>query len=90
MGENHEQFITDWRTPICSLYYDSDLGSVSYEAPKGTVTGELKLKRQVVIQDGELINVLDTSLVSNDELLQPYLTVNSKRTEPNNKKANTG
>lgn len=61
----------------CSLYYDSDLGSVSYEAPAGTITGDLKLKRQIIIQDGELVDVLDTSLVSNDELLQPYLSVNA-------------
>ena len=29
-GENYEQVTTDWRTTICSLYYDSDLGTVSY------------------------------------------------------------
>src|SRR5574344_249223 len=76
-GENNEQVTTDWRTPICSLYYDSDLGTVSYEAPAGTISGDLKLKRQIIIQDGELMDVLDTSLVSNDELLRPYLSVNA-------------
>lgn len=76
-GDNNEQVTIDWRTPICSLYYDSDLGTVSYEAPAGTITGDLKLKRQIIIQDGELVDVLDTSLVSNDELLQPYLSVNA-------------
>lgn len=76
-GKNNEIVTTDWRTPICSLYYDSDLGRVSYEAPSGLVHGDLKLKRQIVIEDGELIDVLDTSLVSNDELLQPYLSVNA-------------
>lgn len=29
-GDNNEQVTIDWRTPICSLYYDSDLGTVSY------------------------------------------------------------
>ena len=76
-GKNNEIVTTDWRTPICSLYYDSDLGSVSYEAPSGLVHGDLKLKRQIIIEDGELVDVLDTSLVSNDELLQPYLSVNA-------------
>ncbi len=76
-GKNNEIVTTDWRTPICSLYYDSDLGRVSYEAPSGLVHGDLKLKRQIVIEDGELVDVLDTSLVSNDELLQPYLSVNA-------------
>ncbi len=72
-GKNNENVTTDWRTPICSLYYDSDLGRVSYEAPSGLVHGNLKLKRQIIIEDGRLVDVLDTSLVSNDELLQPYL-----------------
>ena len=32
------EFVTiDWRAPICSLYYDSDVGRVSYEAPKGEI-----------------------------------------------------
>lgn len=76
-GKNNEIVTTDWRTPICSLYYDSDLGRVSYEAPSGLVHGDLKIKRQIVIEDGKLVDVLDTSLVSNDELLQPYLSVNA-------------
>ena len=76
-GKNNEIVTTDWRTPICSLYYDSDLGSVSYEAPSGLVHGDLKLKRQIIIEDGNLVDVLDTSLVSSDELLQPYLSVNA-------------
>ena len=41
------------------------------------VHGDLKLKRQIVIENGELVDVLDTSLVSNDELLQPYLSINA-------------
>ena len=76
-GKSNEIVTTDWRTPICSLYYDGDLGRVSYEAPSGLVYGNLKLKRQIIIEDGELVDVLDTSLVSNDELLQPYLSVNA-------------
>ena len=75
--ENNEQVAVDWRAPICSLYYDSELGAVSYEAPSGTISGELQLKRQIIIENGQLIDVLDTSLVSNDELLQPYLSVNA-------------
>lgn len=30
-GKNIEIVTTDWRTPICSLYYDGDLGRVSNE-----------------------------------------------------------
>ena len=76
-NEYGEQITTDWRAPICSIYYDSNLGEVYYEAPIGIIKGELKLKRQIIIKDGELIDVLNTDLVNNDELLQPYLSVNA-------------
>ncbi|MDD5865294.1 MAG: RNA polymerase recycling motor HelD [bacterium] len=76
-GDNNEIVTTDWRTPICSLYYDSDLGRSSYEAPSGIIHGDLKLKRQIIIENGEFIDAFDTSLVSNDELLQPYLSINA-------------
>lgn len=76
-GINNEIVTTDWRTPICSLYYDSDLGKTSYSVSSGLVHGDLKLKRQIIIEDGELVDVLDTNLVSNDELLQPYLSINA-------------
>ena len=76
-GPNNETVTTDWRTPICSLYYDSDLGTTSYEVPQGLINGNLKLKRQIIIENGQLVDVLDTSSVSNDELLQPYLSINA-------------
>ena len=68
-NEYGEQVTTDWRAPICSIYYDSNIGEVSYEAPAGIITGELQLKRQIIIKDGELIDVLNTDLVNDDELL---------------------
>lgn len=76
-GGFNKQAVTDWRTPICSLYYESDVGNASYEAPSGKITGDLQLKRQIIIKNGKLIDVLDTNTVSNDELLQPYLSINA-------------
>lgn len=35
----------DWRAPISSLYYDSNIGSASYKAPDGVIEGNLTLKR---------------------------------------------
>ena len=72
--ENGVDFIVyDWRSPICALYYDSELGPVSYETSSGKINGDLTLKRQITIKNGELINAVDSNLVSNDELLLPYL-----------------
>ena len=66
-------YVTDWRTPICSLYYDGNIGNVSYQAPSGIVNGELLSKKQIIIEKGELKDVIDTTTVTSDELLKPYL-----------------
>ncbi len=67
----------DWRAPIASLYYDSNIGPASYQAPEGIIQGELTLKRQYDIEHGKLISYNDVDTVSNDEILRPYLGVNA-------------
>ena len=73
--------VTDWRAPISSLYYDSKQGKCSYSVPTSDeieiVDCNLTLKRQIAIENGKLIDVQDSSFVSNDELLKPYLSVNA-------------
>lgn len=69
--------VTDWRAPISSLYYDAEIGMCSYEAPSGTITGIMDLKRQFEIEKGKLKNYFDVELVTNDELLQKYLNSNN-------------
>ncbi len=65
--------ITDWRAPVSSLYYDSNLGQVEYNAPEGKIKGDLSLKRQIVIQNKKIESIFDVDSVSDDELLKPYL-----------------
>lgn len=74
---NNYNLVNDWRSPICSLYYDSEIGPAEYTAVSGTISGFLTLKRQIDIKNGELISAFDTSLVSNDELLEPYLNTHA-------------
>lgn len=50
--------VTDWRAPISSLYYDAEVGKCGFEAPNGRVNGEMLLKRQYEIENGELRNIL--------------------------------
>jgi len=69
--------VTDWRAPICSLYYDSEVGDVEYESPSGIIKGKINLKRQINIEDSKLIDVIDSNLVTNDDLLNKYLNVNA-------------
>ena len=67
----------DWRSPICSLFYDYETGPCSYKAPGGIFEGELKRKRQYKIEDNKLIGVFDNSLNINDEVLQEVLATES-------------
>ena len=67
----------DWRAPISSLYYDSNVGKCSYYAPEGEIKGDLLLKRQYTIENSKLISFNDVDTVSNDELLKPYLNVSA-------------
>lgn len=69
--------VTDWRAPISSLYYDSEVGKCAYTAADRTITGEMTLKRQFEIENRELLQYFDVDLVSNDELLQKYLNENN-------------
>ncbi len=75
--DENNKVVYDWRSPICGLYYDSEIGPVSYNALSGIQNGDLLLKRQLIIKNGELINVFDSNLVTDDELLIPYLNVNA-------------
>ena len=77
MDEENNNITIDWRAPVSSMYYDSNIGRASYEAPEGTCTGELLLKRQYEIENRELISFQDVDTVSNDDLLKPYLSASA-------------
>lgn len=67
----------DWRSPVCSLFYDYETGPCEYSAPGGIYTGELKRKRQYKIENNKLVGVFDTSLNIDDEVLQEVLATES-------------
>jgi DNA helicase-2/ATP-dependent DNA helicase PcrA len=68
------QLVTDWRAPISFLYYAQKCGRAEYEIGGRKITGELKLKSQILIKDGVLIDVRDVDLLAPDELLNPVLS----------------
>ena len=70
-------YVHDWRSPICSLFYDYEIGPAHYLSPDGMVTGELKVKRQYQIENGELKGIFDTSMNIQDEILQQVLAEDS-------------
>ena len=69
-----ETLVYDWRAPIASLFYDHETGPARYEAPAGTVEGELERKRQFRISDGELEFVIESGVHIVDDVLQEELS----------------
>ena len=67
----------DWRSPICSLFYDYETGPCKYIAPAGEISGELLRKRQYKIEDNKLLTVFDNSINIDDEVLQEVLATSS-------------
>ncbi len=65
--------VVDWRSPVANLYYSGQVGPMYYVAPDGEVRGELTLKRQFGIENGELTTIFDTDVVSQDAYLQSVL-----------------
>lgn len=77
LRDKDENILYDWRSPICSLYYDYELGPSEYDAPGGVVKGVLKRKRQYKIKNKKLISVFDSNLNITDEFLQDALASNT-------------
>ena len=75
--DNLEYYVHDWRSPICSMFYDYETGKASYEAPGGKIEGEITRKRQYIIENGELKNIFDNDLNISDSLLQEVLAEES-------------
>lgn len=74
MREDDRQIvIVDWRAPIANLYYEGRLGKAAYYCPDGLMEGEMSLKRQFSINGGELQNIFDIDITTNDDFLQSYL-----------------
>lgn len=74
-----EILIVDWRAPISTVYYDSDLGETSYLSPYGErMPIALNLKRTFEISESKLVEFYDTDVIANDEFLTKYLGKNKE------------
>ncbi len=72
--EQATHLVHDWRAPVASMFYDFETGEASYVAPSGTVSGEILLKRQYRIEEGEMVFMLESSLNIHDSVLQDELS----------------
>ena len=66
-------YVIDWRSPVASMFYDFELGHAFYDAPQGHAEGELNLKRQFKITNGEMEYAFDSSQNIQDDILQQEL-----------------
>ncbi|MPZ20770.1 MAG: AAA family ATPase [Luteitalea sp.] len=66
--------VYDWRAPISTMFYDHETGPAHYESPSGSIRGEMVLKRQFRIRDGQLELMLETALTIVDDVLQEELS----------------
>lgn len=75
--ESYEIFVYDWRSPIASVFYRFALGKAYYDAPSGRITGEVNLKREYEIVNGELKYFYDAEVQIVDEFLKKLLSQNT-------------
>ncbi|MEX2577741.1 MAG: UvrD-helicase domain-containing protein [Verrucomicrobiales bacterium] len=72
--KSDEHLVHDWRAPVSSMFYHYETGPAGYDAPEGRVDGEIVLKRQYKIEDGELEFMLETDMNIHDDILQRELS----------------
>ena len=75
--DDQKLYVADWRAPISSMYYDYNLGQAQFSIDGQPYQGQLTLKRQYKIENGQLLSYFDTDLTINDEILQEVLSHNA-------------
>jgi DNA helicase-2/ATP-dependent DNA helicase PcrA len=74
LSDSNDHFlIYDWRAPISSIYYDGNLGEVHYQSPDGDQEVDLFLKRQFLIENGQISSYFDTQETIGDQMLLEVL-----------------
>lgn len=81
---NGISIVSDWRAPISSLFYDSNLGKTSYSTDDKTFEVDLKDKKQISIKNGKLIYSYSTDEKINDDILLNVLINQKSSTEMKN------
>jgi DNA helicase-2/ATP-dependent DNA helicase PcrA len=69
--------VYDWRAPISSMFYDFELGEAWYETPSGKINGNILLKRQYKIREGNMEFMIENSVNIHDDILQKELSKSS-------------
>ncbi|MFD0959601.1 HelD family protein [Paenibacillus chungangensis] len=64
-----DPLVIDWRAPVASMFYSFTGGTepASYVSPDGEISGDMHLKRNFVIRQGELIRYVDSYVRGQEE-----------------------
>lgn len=76
-SQQNLNLIHDWRAPVSSMFYDFETGSAQFVSPGGIITGEIKLKRQYRIREGNMEFMIENALNIQDDVLQRELAQTS-------------
>ncbi|MBP3631193.1 MAG: AAA family ATPase [Clostridia bacterium] len=75
LKDGSEFYVYDWRAPICSPFYDAEIGDASYTLPDGTVVkGKITLKRQYKVEGDKILEIFDTDTQVVDNVLSKLLS----------------
>lgn len=74
---NNNLYVIDWRAPVSELFYEFGKGPASYVSPNGKINGEVTLKRQFEIENGNLLSAYNMDANIFDEYLQKLLANNA-------------
>lgn len=78
LSSNNKLLVFDWRAPISSMFYNHEIGRAFYTISTGEkITGNITLKRQYKIKDGQLQEVFDTDMQILDNVLKEILSSNA-------------
>ncbi|MEX2491256.1 MAG: 3'-5' exonuclease [Nitrospirales bacterium] len=69
-----KHLVYDWRAPISTMFYDHETGPARYQSPSGEISGEMRLKRQFRIRDGQMEFMLESAVNIMDDVLQKELS----------------
>lgn len=70
-----ERLVLDWRSPIASaVFYQAQKGTATVNAPGGSYTGNIKLRRRFEIENSSLVSITDENIVQNNLRADAFLT----------------
>lgn len=71
--DDYNILIYDWRSPVASLFYENEIGYLSYKTEDGNIVYEqVNGRRQFRIKNGKLLNFIDSDIFIGDSELINY------------------